>query len=122
MAKAHPPGGDDDAQSDLEAGKYMAQVQVICWREIPVQVKVKNGRFRLKQPLSDRFQKTVYRAAYRAKAIHGEAYQAGWTLSDWQERDGEAEEVLTAVVTELEDAYTGERLDKLARNKGFEPE
>ena len=121
MAMVHPPDGDD-AQSDLEAGKCMTQVQVICWREIPVQVKVKNGRFRLKQPLSHRFQKAVYRAAYRAKAIHGEAYQEGWTLSDWQERDGEAENVLTAAVTELENAYTDERLDKLARNKGFEPE
>ena len=85
-----------------------------------MQVKVKNGHARLKQPLSDRFQKTVYRAAYRAKAIHGEAYQAGWGVSDWQERDGEAEDVLTAVVAEYEDTYTDEHLDKLARNKGYE--
>ncbi len=100
----------------------MAQVQVIHWREIPVQVKVKNGRFRRKQPLSPRFQKTVYRAAFRAKAINGDAYQEGWTLSDWQDRDGGEEEVLTAVVTEIEIAYTDERLDKLARNKGYEPD
>ncbi len=100
----------------------MAQIQVIFWREIPVQVKVKNGRFRLKQPLSDRFQKSVYRAAYRAKAIHGPAYQEGWVQSDWQEREGETAEVLTAVIAELETTYTDERLDKLARNKGYEPD
>ncbi len=87
-----------------------------------MQVKVKNGRFRLKLPLSPRFQKTVYRAAFRAKAINGDAYQEGWTLSDWQDRDGGEEEVLTAVVTEIEIAYTDERLDKLARNKGYEPD
>ena len=100
----------------------MAQVQVIRWREIPVQVKVKNGRSRRKQPLSPRFQKTVYRAAFRAKAINGDAYQEGWMVSDWQDREGGEEEVLTAVVAEMEVAYTDERLDKLARNKGYEPD
>ena len=99
----------------------MVDVKVIRWREIPVQVKVKDGRIRLRQPLSDRFQKTVHRAAFRAKAIVGAAYQEGWAQSDWQKRKGEGADVLVAVVAELEAAYTDEHLDKLARNKGFEP-
>ena len=43
-----------------------------------------------------------------------------WQPSDWQERDGEAQNVLTAVAAELEAAYHDERLDKLARNGGHE--
>jgi hypothetical protein len=98
----------------------MEHVQVIYWREIPVQVKLKNGCSRIKKPLSERFQKTVYRAAYRAKAIHGSRYQEGWVLSDWQAREGVATEILIAVVAELENAYSDERLDNLALNKGYE--
>ena len=100
----------------------MPQVQVISWRDIPVHIRVRHGRSRLKRPLSDRFQRTVYRAAYRAKAINGEAYQNGWATSDWEERDGEAADVLTVISNELEMAYSDERLDQLARNKGYEPD
>jgi len=99
----------------------MTKVQIISWRDIPVQVRVKNGRFRQTQPLSARFQQTVYRAAYRDKAIYGDAYQEEWTPSKWQEREGEAVDVLTAVSAELEASYSDERLVGLARNKGIEP-
>lgn len=98
----------------------MIKVQIIYWRDIPVQVRVRNGRIRHTTPLSPRFQQAVYRAAYRAKAITGDAYLNEWRLSDWQEREGELE-VETAVATEQEAAYSDERLDKLARNKGYEP-
>ena len=98
----------------------MAKVQIISWRDIPVQVRVKNGRFRHTQQLSARFQQAVYRAAYRGKAISGDAYRDEWTLSKWQERDGEVDEMLTAVVTELESTYSDDQLDRLARNKGYE--
>ncbi|KAA3658516.1 MAG: hypothetical protein DWQ04_24820 [Chloroflexi bacterium] len=99
----------------------MTKVQIISWRDIPVQVRVKNGRFRQSQKLSSRFQQTVYRAAYRDKAIYGDAYREEWTLSKWQGREGEGGDVLTAVSAELEAAYNDERLDQLARNKGYEP-
>ena len=61
----------------------MTKTQVIYWRDIPVQVRVKNGRSRKTHPLSPRFQKTVYRAAYRAKAINGDAYTNAWHSSTW---------------------------------------
>lgn len=96
------------------------QYQIIYWRDIPVQVRGRNGRSRLTCPLSPRFQKTVHRAAYRAKAINGLDYIEEWRQSDWQERDGEVEDILTAVVTQLENDYTDARLDKLAHNKGYE--
>ena len=93
--------------------------QIIYWRDIPVQVRLRNGRHRYSQPLSDRFQQTIYRAAYRAKAITGDAYLEEWRQTEWQERVGEMAEVATAVVAELEATYSDEALDSLARNKGF---
>ena len=103
----------------------MIEYRIISWRDIPVQVKVRpqlrGGSSRLSRPLSSRFQKTVHRAAYRAKAISGDDYVQEWRMSEWREQEGTAEAVLSAVIAELEEAYDEERLDKLARNKGFEP-
>lgn len=95
----------------------MMQYQIIFWRDIPVQVRVKNGRFRQTYPLSPRFQQTVHRAAYRGKAITGDAYIDEWHPSRWMETAVADAETLVA---QLEADYPDERLDKLARNKGYE--
>ncbi len=100
----------------------MTKYQVIYWRDIPVQVRARNGRSRLTHPLSPRFQEAVYRAAFRAKAINGFAYIQEWQPGDWLEREGEIQVVLTAVAVELEAAYNDERLALIARNKGYEPD
>lgn len=96
--------------------------QIIHWRDIPVRVKVRAGSARTTYALSDRFQQTVYRAAYRAKAINGEAYAEGWRAAGWFEPEPGTEpgQVGPAVVAALEAAYDDERLDRLARHKGFE--
>jgi len=85
-----------------------------------VHVKVRSGKACLSRPLSPRFQKTVHRAAFRAKAISGFDYINEWRMSGRNEREGTAEDVAATVAAELEAAYSDERLDKLARNKGFE--
>jgi hypothetical protein len=96
--------------------------QIIYWRDIPVQIKVRdNNAGRASRPLSPRFQKTVHRAAFRAKAISGFDYIREWRPSGWVEREEAAEILLAAISAELEKAYSNERLDALARNKGFEP-
>ena len=100
----------------------MAKSQIIYWRDIPIQVRGRNGRLRSTQPLSARFQKTVHRAAFRAKAINGFKYIEEWQPSAWQERDGGLEDVITTIVAELEATYNDQRLDQLARNKGYEPD
>ena len=98
----------------------MAKYQIIYWRDIPVQVRVSQGRERLSKLLSPRFQQSVYRAAYRAKAINGQAYIEEWRPSEWQIMDGDLEKIASLVITDLEGSYSDKRLDKLARNKGFE--
>lgn len=100
----------------------MTKYSIVYWRDIPVHIKVRIERTRFSSSLSPRFQKAVYRAAYRAKAISGFDYINEWRLSDWQEQEDTAEHVMSAVKADLEAAYSDERLDKLARNKGFEPQ
>jgi len=99
----------------------MARYQIIYWRDIPVQVKVRSDDSRLSGQLSSRFQKTVHRAAFRAKAITGFDYIQEWQPSDWHEREEGISELLALISAELETAYSDKRLDTLARNKGYEP-
>ena len=97
----------------------MVKFQIIFWRDIPVMIRVRNGRIRHTRQLSDRFQKTVYRAAYRDKAINGDAYAQSWRTSDWQTRPGDVKKAEMMIVEELEQAYSDVYLEALARNKGF---
>ena len=97
----------------------MVKTQIVYWRDIPVQVRVKTGGKRTRFPLSDRFQRAVHRAAYRGKVISGEAYVDEWHPSAWQTQVGEANMVGQALVAKLEAMFTDDELDALAKNKGF---
>ena len=98
----------------------MTRFQIVYWRDIPVQVRVRNGRTRLTHPLSPRFQDAVHRAAFRTKAINGFAYIDEWRPSDWQERAGSPQDVITAVAGELESAYSDKRLQAIMLNGGHD--
>src|SRR5512143_3380992 len=93
--------------------------QIIYWRDIPAQVKVK-GRGGPSRQLPERFERAIDRAAMHAGAINTDDYLAEWRKSDWQERDGEPEAVVEAVVAELDAAYPEEKLHELARKGGWE--
>lgn len=96
------------------------QYQIIYWRDIPAQVKVKAGRKRFGKPLSNRFPAAIDEAAMRAGKTESDAYLAEWRSSDWQERDGEPEAVADALIAELEAAYPPQRLRQLIQNGGRE--
>jgi hypothetical protein len=98
----------------------MATYQIIYWRDIPAQVKVRAGRERLSRPLSDRFQEAIDEAAMRAKSTDADDYLEEWRVSGWHEREGEAAAVAAAVLVDLEDGYPDERLRRLIQNKGEE--
>lgn len=98
----------------------MATYQIVYWRDIPAQVKVKEGRTRAAKQLTDRFQIAIDDAAMRAGLVGTDDYLAEWRNSESQEREGEAEAVAAAVAAQLEAAYTDERLNGLAANKGRE--
>lgn len=98
----------------------MATYQIIYWRDIPAQVKVKGSGRPISRQLAQRFEKAIDRAAMYAGAINSDEYLAEWRKSDWQERDGEPESLLDTLVTEIETNYPEERLRELARNGGYE--
>lgn len=91
--------------------------QIIYWRDIPAQVKVK-GRGSASRQLPERFERAIDRAAMHAGAINTDDYLAEWRKSEWMEREGEPEAVVEAVVAELEAAFPEEKLREMARNGG----
>jgi hypothetical protein len=97
-----------------------SKYQIISWRDIPAQVKVKAGRQRAGKPLSQRFTASIDEAAMRAGKTESDDYMAEWRTSDWQEREGNLEEIADALVSELEAAYPNERLRLLVEQHGLE--
>jgi hypothetical protein len=92
--------------------------QVVYWRDIPAQVKVRDGRKRHGRPLPERFEKAIDQAAMYAGLINSDDYLNEWRTSDWQEKEGDPEAIAETIATELEEAYPQERLRALAKNGG----
>ena len=96
-----------------------AQKILVCWRDIPAQVVVKQGRKRGKAALSERFQQAIDRAAMRARKQDSDAYMDEWrrvtsSLEPAEDLQTLAEQAAQA----LEAAYPDERLLQLIRNHG----
>ena len=100
----------------------MATYQIIYWRDIPAQVKVKGQGRPLSRQLPERFERAIDRAAMYAGAIGSDDYLAEWRKGDWQEQEGEAEALLDSLVAEIETSYPEERLRRLARKGGYDKE
>ena len=98
----------------------MATYQIVYWRDIPAQVKVKAGRERAARQLAERFQVFIDRAAMRSGLFNTDDYLNEWRTSEAKDRQGTPEAVAGAVAAELEAAYSDERLEQLATNGGQE--
>ena len=94
--------------------------QVVYWRDIPAQVKVRAGRERRARGLGERIQQAIDQVAMRTGATKSDDYLEEWRSSEWQEREGELEAVLEAVVGELEGLYSEARLKALVSSGGRE--
>jgi hypothetical protein len=90
--------------------------QIIYWRDIPAQVKVREGRNRGGKPLSQRFPVAIDEAAMRAGKTDSADYLAGWRKSLWKEQEDD----LDRLVSKLEEEYPHERLQKLIDQEGWE--
>lgn len=93
--------------------------QIVYWRDIPAQVKVRAGRQRLSKPLSKRFEVAIDEAAMRAGKTDSNDYLAEWRNGEWEEREGDLETTVDALVAELENDYPPERLRTLIRQGGI---
>lgn len=98
----------------------LVKAQIIYWRDIPAQVKIRAGRQRLSRPLSQRFQDAIDEAAMRAGKTASDAYLEEWRSGVWQEQEGDAADVATRLVTELENQYPKRRMLQLVQQKGWE--
>jgi hypothetical protein len=94
--------------------------QVVYWRDIPAQIKLRSEKGRLARSLSPRFQEAIDAAAMRANATGTDDYLEEWHSSPPQQGEGDPEGVADIVAAELEAAYPPEKLDKLVANKGYE--
>jgi hypothetical protein len=98
------------------------EVVLILWRDIPAQVNGQLGRERHQVLLSPKFQRAIDRAKRKAK-IH----TAHEDIAQWRREaspvDGDFEAVRVAAGAEarrLEDAFTDDRLGRLAYVGGWE--
>jgi hypothetical protein len=72
------------------------------WKHIPSQVKAWDGAAEAKRMMPDRFQAAIDAYAMKDGSTDMDAYLDGWRWGPVEERTGGAEEVLTAVIAELD--------------------
>ena len=91
----------------------------IYWRDIPAQVTAQRGRSREKALLDARFQDAIDRAAIVAGLTNTDSYLAEWRRVAAR-CNGDMAATVAAEVARLEDAYPGDRLERLIRAGGVE--
>jgi hypothetical protein len=92
----------------------MASYQVLCWQEIPAQVRAEDETGEVQIELPVRFQVMIDRVATERGQIGTDEYLEGWAWSEEKQREGTAQQVAAAVAKELEEQYP----EKCARALG----
>jgi cvfA/B/C family virulence factor len=72
------------------------------WKHIPSQVKAWDDGSEVKRMLPDRFQVAIDAYAMKDGSTDMDAYLDGWKWGDIEQREGSPEEVLNAVISELD--------------------
>jgi len=88
----------------------MASYQVMFWKHIPSQVKAWDGSTEVKSMMPDRFQVAIDAFAMKDGSTDMDAYLDGWRWGPVEERPGSPDDVLTAVITELDAANPRSRI------------
>ncbi len=83
----------------------MAKYQILYWHDIPLQVRSRDRGRRASKVLPDRFQQAIDQAAMAAGLTGADEYTALFHWSEAEERPGSPEEVIAAVVDELDSKY-----------------
>jgi uncharacterized protein YfaP (DUF2135 family) len=74
------------------------------WKHIPSQVRAWDGTNEVKRMMPDRFQVAIDAFAMKDGSTDMDAYLEGWRRGPVEEREGSPDEVLAAVIAELDDA------------------
>jgi cvfA/B/C family virulence factor len=88
----------------------LAKYQVMFWKHIPSQVKAWDGASEVKRMMPDRFQVAIDAFAMKDGSTDMDAYLEGWRRGPVEEREGSPEEVLAAVIAELDRDHPRSRL------------
>lgn len=83
----------------------MAEYQILYWHDIPLQVRSGSRRDRVSQELPSRFQVAIDKAAMAADLAGTDQYLSEFHWSESHERPGSPQEVVAAVVAELDAKY-----------------
>jgi len=96
--------------------------QIIYWRDIPAQVRLRSGRERISRSLAPRFQEAIDAAAMIGRTTSTDDYLDEWRSSEWLagEGDPDLQRFAADLVTQLESDYSPARLEALMRNEGRE--
>jgi len=99
----------------------MTKYQIIYWRDMPAQIKVRKGRKKLSRPLAPRFMVAIDAAAMAEGKTDTDSYLEEWRSGDWQEREGDnMESIADELVAEIEAAYPGTKIKQLTAQGGWE--
>ena len=83
----------------------MTAYQIMYWHDIPIQVRAGGRRDRVSRELSERFQIAIDNAAMAAGLVGSDAYIEGFHWEPSGEMEGTVEEVVTAVIAQLDTQY-----------------
>ena len=83
----------------------MTAYQIMYWHDIPIQVRAGGRRDRVSRELPERFQIAIDNAAMAAGLVGSDAYIEGFHWEPGGEMEGTAEEVVTAVIAQLDTQY-----------------
>jgi len=99
----------------------MARYSIIYWKDIPAQIKVSDEGGEISAVLPERFQQAIDAAAMAENSAEEDAYLAGWRVGEEKNRTGSAQEVLEALLAELDEAYPAKRLAEIVRSYQISP-
>lgn len=99
----------------------MADLIVVCWRDIPAQVVVRKGRQAAKRELPLRFTEAIDMCAMRVGARDTDAYLAEWRRADPVPVSDDLESEADKALATIERDYPDERVKALVKAGGHEP-
>ena len=83
----------------------MPAYQILYWKHIPAQVRVFAGKKAISRQMPKRFQVEIDRIAMKEGLARSDEYLDQWQWTKKNERSGDTEEVLNALLQELEKEY-----------------
>ena len=97
--------------------------QIVYWRDIPAQLRIRSGDQRFSRSLDQRFQEAIDSAAMTAGKTSTDDYLEDWRNSEWLSATGDEDPArfADALVTEIESQYPDARLEALRKSAGRGP-